>query len=147
MRKSWPFVRLNDVITIHPQPCPCGSAFRVIEQIQGRADDLFWGVRVDDGQVQFIFADYIRRAIVLISDRILEYQVTQLAPDHVRVRLLVDDSSPHERITKAARQAIEQVFASYACRKPRVEVEFGEPLPNPRSNKLIRVHRTFEVEH
>jgi putative adenylate-forming enzyme len=147
-KTSQPIIRyeLNDVITISPCPCPCGSAFRVIEQIQGRADDLFWGSRVDDGQMQFIFADYIRRAIVLLSEQILEYQVTQLAPDHVRVRLLVDDPSAHERIAEAARQAIERVFASYACRKPRVEVKFGEPLPNPRSEKLIRVRRAFEVE-
>ena len=161
-KTSQPIVRyeLNDVITISPRPCACGSAFRVIEQIQGRADDLFWGSRVDNGQMQFIFADYIRRAIVLLSEQILEYQVTQLAPDHVRVRLLVDEPSAHERIVeadptlcradptlcRAARQAIEQVFASYACHKPRVEVEFGEPAPNPQSNKLIRVHRAFEVE-
>jgi putative adenylate-forming enzyme len=147
-KTSQPIIRyeLNDVITISPRPCPCGSAFRVIEQIQGRSDDLFWGPRIDDGQMQFIFPDYVRRAIVLISEQILEYQVTQLAPDRVRVRLLVEDLSAQERIAEAARHAIEQVFASYACRGPRVEVEFGEPLPNPQSNKLIRVHRAFDVE-
>jgi putative adenylate-forming enzyme len=147
-KTSQPIVRyeLNDVITISPRPCPCGSSFRVIEQIQGRADDLFWGVRADDGQMQFIFADYIRRAIILLSEQILEYQVTQLAPDWVRVRLLVSDPDAHGRIGEAARQAIEQVFVNYACIRPRVEVEFGEPVPNPQSRKLIRVHRAFEVE-
>jgi putative adenylate-forming enzyme len=147
-KTSQPIIRyeLNDVITISPRTCACGSAFRVIEQIQGRADDLFWGIRADSGQMQFIFADYIRRAIVLLSEQILEYQVTQLAPDRVRVRLLVEDPSAHERMAEAARRAIEQVFAGYACHRPRVEVEFGEPLPNPESNKLIRVRRAFEVE-
>jgi putative adenylate-forming enzyme len=147
-KTSQPIIRyeLNDVITISPHTCPCGSSFRVIEQIQGRADDLFWGVRADDGQMQFIFPDYIRRAIVLLSEQILEYQVTQLAPDLVRVRLLVNDPDAHEQIAEAARQAIKQVFVNYACTKPRVEVEFGEPKPNPQSNKLIRVHRAFEVE-
>jgi putative adenylate-forming enzyme len=147
-KTSQPIIRyeLNDVITISPDSCPCGSSFRVIEQIQGRADDLFWGARVEDGQMQFIFADYIRRAIVLLSDQILDYQVTQLAPDRVRVRLLLDDLDASEPTATAAQQAIQGVFARYNCHAPRVEVEFGEPEPNPRSNKLIRVHRAFEVE-
>ena len=96
--------------------------------------------------MQFLFPDYVRRAIVLISDEIHEYQVTQLAPDRVRVRLLVSDPSAQQRLAEAAQQSIQQVFATYACLKPRVEVEFGEPAPNPRSHKLIRVHRAFDVE-
>jgi putative adenylate-forming enzyme len=147
-KTSQPIVRyeLNDVVTVSPHTCPCGSSFRVIEQIQGRADDLFWGVRTRDGQMQFIFPDYIRRAVILLPEQIQEYQVTQLAPDQVRVRLLVGDLGAQERIAGEAQQAIQQIFASYGCTRPRVEVEFGEPLPNPHSLKLIRVHRTFEVE-
>jgi putative adenylate-forming enzyme len=147
-KTSQPIVRyeLNDVLIVSPQACPCGSAFRVIEQIQGRADDLFWGVRTEGGQMQFIFPDYIRRAIILLSDQIREYQVTQLAPDQVRVRLLISDPAAHQRTAEAARQGIQRVFASYACIEPHVEVEFGEPMPHPQSQKLVRVHRAFELE-
>jgi hypothetical protein len=61
------------------------------------------------------------------------------------VRLLVSDPSVQEHIAEEARRDIQQVFANYDCARPRVEVEFGEPAPNPQSLKLIRVHRAFEV--
>jgi hypothetical protein len=96
--------------------------------------------------MQFVFPDYIRRTIILLSEQILEYQVTQLSPDRVRVRLLVSDPRAQQRIAEAAQKGIQQVFASYGCARPRVEVEFGEPVPNSRSLKLIRVHRAFEIE-
>jgi hypothetical protein len=51
-----------------------------------------------------------------------------------------------ERIAQAAREGIRQVFASYGCHEPSVEVEFAVPEPNPRSHKLIRVHRAFDVD-
>jgi len=45
-KKSQPIIRyeLNDIITISRNKCCCGSNFRVIEQIQGRSDDMFWGI-------------------------------------------------------------------------------------------------------
>jgi putative adenylate-forming enzyme len=148
-KTSQPIVRyqLNDVITISPHACACGSSFRVIEQIQGRADDLFWGVRTEGGEMQFIFADYIRRAVISLSEQIQEYQVTQLTPEQVRARLQVEDVCAHERIAGTVRQAIQQVFARYGCIQPHVEVEFDAPEPHPQSLKLIRVRRAFDIEH
>jgi putative adenylate-forming enzyme len=145
-KTSQPIIRyrLNDILTIEPAECPCGSAFRVIRQIQGRSDDVFWGTPVRGGEMQFIFPDYIRRAIIALSDHIDEYQVIQESPDAVLARLQVHDDAEQQRIAEAAREAIRRVFAEYGCHPPRVEVEFGAPVPNPRSLKLIRIHRAFE---
>jgi putative adenylate-forming enzyme len=147
-KTSQPIVRyvLNDIVTVSPRGCPCGSSFRVIEQIQGRADDVFWGMRSDGGGMQFIFPDYIRRAIIVLSDRIEEYQVIQQDTDAVLVRLQVGDPTAHERIADAVRESIQRVFRDYGCHEPRVEVEFAAPQPNPRSDKLIRIHRGFDVD-
>lgn len=147
-KTSQPIVRyaLNDVITIRPGRCACGSAFRVIEQIQGRRDDLFWGARVADGAMQFIFADYIRRAIIFASDHIREYQAVQTAPDAVLVRLELQDPAVGEQTAASVRAAIAGVFAAYGCHPPRIEVVYGPPEPSPHSGKLIRIHRAFEVE-
>jgi putative adenylate-forming enzyme len=147
-KTSQPIIRyrLNDILTIDPAGCPCGSAFRVIQQIQGRSDDVFWGAPVKDGEMQFIFPDYIRRAIIVLSDQIDEYQVIQKSPDAVLARLQVQDDTQQEHIAQAVREAIRRVFTDYGCHPPRVEVEFGLPVPNPRSLKLIRVHRAFEID-
>jgi phenylacetate-coenzyme A ligase PaaK-like adenylate-forming protein len=95
--------------------------------------------------MQFIFPDYIRRAIIALSDQIDEYQVIQNSPDAVLARLQVQDEADEQQIAKATREAIRRVFAEYGCHPPRVEVEFGAPVPNPRSLKLIRIHRAFEA--
>lgn len=146
-KTSQPIIRyrLNDILTIDPARCPCGSAFRVIRQIQGRSDDVFWGARVEGDEMQFIFPDYIRRAIIVLSDQIDEYQVIQRSPDAVLARLQVQDDADQQEIANATQEAIRQVFSKYGCHPPRVEVEFGAPVPNPRSLKLIRIHRAFEA--
>ncbi|MBN1579853.1 MAG: AMP-binding protein [Anaerolineae bacterium] len=147
-KTSQPIVRyaLNDIITIRPEPCPCGSAFRVIERIDGRSDDVFWGARRDTGEMQFIFPDYIRRAIITVSDDIGEYQVIQQAPDAVLVRLQVEDQGNVEQIALGVRDGLRGVFEAYNCHPPRIEIRFEPPLPNPNSNKLIRVHCAFKVD-
>ena len=32
--------RLNDLVTLRETPCDCGSAFRVLDRIDGRCDDV-----------------------------------------------------------------------------------------------------------
>jgi phenylacetate-coenzyme A ligase PaaK-like adenylate-forming protein len=96
--------------------------------------------------MQFIFPDYIRRAIIVLSDQIEEYQVIQESPNDVLVRLQAPDIAAHEQVAQTAAEGIRRVFASYGCHEPHVEVEFVAPEPNPRSHKLIRIHRTFGLD-
>jgi hypothetical protein len=95
--------------------------------------------------MQFIFGDYVRRALIAVSDEIDEYQVIQQAPDQVLVRLLVRDERQTERLANGVQDALRNVFDSYDCHLPKVEVRFEPPLPNPSSGKLIRVQRAFQV--
>ena len=147
-KTSQPVVRyaLNDVVTLSPRRCPCGSHFRMIEQIQGRADDVFWGHREEGESLQFVFPDYIRRAIITVSDQIEEYQVVQTSPEGVIVRLLVADANTQEPIAEDVQEAIQEVFRAYGCRAPQVEVSYEPPAPNVRSSKLVRIQRAFEIE-
>lgn len=147
-KTSQPILRyaLNDVLTLSPEPCPCGSSFRVVQQIQGRADDLFLGVRTDNGQTQTIFPDYIRRAIIVVSDAIKDYQAIQTDFDAVSVHLLVTDTAQLEELAERAKASVQQVFSAHGCYPPEVQVDFSAPLPNPRSAKLVRIHRAFAKE-
>lgn len=147
-KTSQPIVRfeLNDIITISPEKCSCGSSFRVIEHIMGRADDMFWGERKDTNELQYIFPDYIRRAIIISSEHIEEYQAIQKSPTKVLVRVLLQRKErKNEKLTETLQKNIAQVFTSYKCQPPRVEVRFEAPVKNRFSGKLIRIHRAFEV--
>ena len=55
-KRSQPIIRfeLNDAITISPETCSCGSQFRVIDQIWGRNDDMYYGLSSKTKEPQFI---------------------------------------------------------------------------------------------
>ncbi|HUT82628.1 MAG TPA: F390 synthetase-related protein [Candidatus Bathyarchaeia archaeon] len=146
-KKSQPIIRfkLNDIITISPEKCQCGSSFRVIEQIMGRADDLFWGERIDTNELQYIFPDYIRRAIISSSEDIEEYQAIQKNFTRVLVRILTKKGANKEIIAKNIQDNIKTVFSKYSCKEPTIEIRFEPPMKNPNSNKLIRIQRDFKV--
>jgi phenylacetate-coenzyme A ligase PaaK-like adenylate-forming protein len=145
-----PIIRyeLNDLISLDPEPCPCGSSFRVIGRIQGRSDDLFWGCRQDREDLQYIFPDYISRAIITSSEGIEEYQAIQVSPDEVRVTILPSKDNcagREDEIVEAVSAGIREVFWKYRCHAPEVNVLFGKPKAQWESGKLIRILRGFKV--
>ena len=147
-KTSQPIIRyeLNDIITISLNKCSCNSSFRVIEKIQGRADDIFWAKSIKTDEWQYIFPDYISRAIIVASEDIDEYQVIQNSPDDVLVRLQLkngNDSSHFDKNTII--NNINNVFTSYKCRQPKISIVFEKPEFNTNSNKLIRIHRNFNI--
>lgn len=149
-KRSQPIIRyeLNDIITISKEKCACGSAFRVIENIQGRADDVFWAKNSLTGEWQYIFPDYISRAIITASEDIEEYQVLQNSPEEVVVRIQLREQLSPESFTgeTAVRKSIESVFANYHCVKPEVTILYENPRFNVNSNKLMRIQRTFKLD-
>lgn len=141
-KMSVPIIRyaLNDIITISPHRCACGSAFRVITQIQGRSDDMLWARRIRDNRWQPIFPDYIRRSVITASDAITDYQVIQDQPEKFTVRLAPRGD---DRIADAVRLNIQRTFMRFGCAAPSVQVRWESPVPNKNSGKLIRIHRGF----
>jgi putative adenylate-forming enzyme len=145
-KRSQPIIRyeLNDIITISPEKCRCGSSFRVIERIQGRADDIFWSRSSITGEWQYIFPDYISRAIISSSDDIDEFQVVQESPSLIRVILKLREVPDQKSgIQEAVKQNIKDLFSRYNCVLPDISVEPGNPEPNSNSQKLIRIYRNF----
>lgn len=148
-KRGQPIIRyqLNDIITISPEKCTCGSNFRVIENIQGRADDLFWGKKADGNGMQFIFPDLVTRAVITASENIDEYQVIQNAPDSIFVRIELKNKRDEGGFEKDVLISnVKNLFEVYRCVPPRVELRFEKVEANERSNKLIRIKRNFDVK-
>ncbi|MFH1175560.1 MAG: F390 synthetase-related protein [bacterium] len=147
-KKSQPIIRyeLNDIITISPKKCQCGSSFRVIENIQGRSDDIFWAKNIKNGEWQYIFPDYISRAIITASEDIDEYQAIQNSPDDILVRIQLRDGAGKEQFdSQAVEKNISDVFNGYGCKPPKIMVALEKPEFNKNSNKLIRIRRNFSL--
>jgi phenylacetate-coenzyme A ligase PaaK-like adenylate-forming protein len=137
---------LNDIISIRRDKCQCGSSFRVIENIQGRADDLFWAKNIKTDEWQYIFPDYISGAIITASEDIDEYQAIQNSPDDVLVRIqLRNGVNQNQFNNQAILKNIINVFNDYNCKPPKISIVFEKPEFNKNSNKLIRIHRNFNL--
>ena len=148
-KRSQPIIRfvLDDSIIISKSSCSCGSSFRVIEKIIGRTDDLYWAQRKDRDELQCIFPDYIRRAIITSSDKIEDYQAIQ--KDYTTILIRVFSKAENDdkgQIINSISKNVKNVFASYKCTEPDIKVIFEKPVRNPTSNKLIRIIRDFEID-
>lgn len=69
--------RLNDILRVADTPCACGRADRTIAAVEGRADEVLWLPRLQDGQGVAVFPDLLRRAMLYVGNRIAEYRITQ----------------------------------------------------------------------
>ncbi len=134
IRSSQPVIRyeLNDIITELPK-CSCGSEFLAIAQIEGRSDDIL--VFQDAHQKEKrLFPDYFRRAIILASDRIENYQVVQT--DANRIELYTDNDQA-KAIT-----ALEQLLDSHEI--SGVTIETVAQLNQEKGTKLRRIRNDYE---
>jgi len=140
-RKSQPIIRyeLNDIITIGREKCSCGSKFRVIKQIQGRADDMFWGLTRNTKKPHFIFQDFIARAIISISENIEEYQAIQKSYTEITLNIQLKKGTDKEIIKKRLTQKLKEIYKNYNCIEPEIKITFCKTLLNMNFNKLTRI--------
>jgi putative adenylate-forming enzyme len=144
-RKILPFLRyqLNDIIEIEAEPCACGSVFRRVGRIHGRADDIFCLHSRKGEEIRFLFPDYVTRAINQASEEITEFQAIQHNMEQIEIRLQL-------RVEVQRAEIEAQIMRNLEYWAQRVdgrlgEVKFTNALPerNVNSLKLIRVVRRF----
>ncbi len=142
--------RLNDLIEIDEKPCGCGSCFKVIKQIHGRADDLFYlksrNLKIGrNGETQtcILFPDYIRRSINQASDAVLEYQVIQHSIDSIEIRLKLKDMKDLSIIEKQILHNLEFWAVKIDGELGNVKFNTDKFEPNPQSKKMIRIERRY----
>lgn len=142
-RRTQPIIRyaLNDVLQMEEQICPCGSPFRVISAIEGRSDDVCYFSK-PDGRLRPFFPDTIRRAILLASPDVLDYQAFQERPGHLRVHLSVAESAHFEVAANQVRDLIHDTVDQYGCMAQEVTILEGlEPsAPGAKRRRVVRLY-------
>ena len=110
--RALPLIRyeITDEVTILSQPCPCGSAHRMVADIQGRLDDTF----VYDGRRVH---PHVFRSALGRHAGIVEYQVRQTTDG---ARIAVRCGAPVD--LQAVRDHIVEALAAAGLRRPTVVV-------------------------
>jgi phenylacetate-CoA ligase len=143
-RTTQPIIRyrLNDVLRMADRPCRCGSPFRVIEAIEGRADDICYFIDAG-GALRPFFPDTVRRMILQADETILDYQAFQGGAGQLRIHLAVAPGSDFGPVARTVSEQVAAVVASYGCRPPAVSVELGLAPLTPGA-KRRRVQRLWQ---
>lgn len=138
-RRTQPIIRyrLNDVLRLESDRCACGNPWRTIAAIEGRSDDALEFHSADGPRL--VFPDTIRRAVLLASDRVLEYAAVQSSPNELRISLEV--ARGHEiAALEAVRESLRRELSSYGIRDAILKVELGI-APDAANVKRRRVRR------
>ncbi|MEJ8544270.1 F390 synthetase-related protein [Brevibacillus borstelensis] len=144
--------RLNDVLTERKTPCPCGSVFLALEQIEGRADDVFYFPSAQDAACSAgsgeklgpFFPDFVRRAVMTASPGIEEYIVRQKSPEQVEVSLVISPAYRREDAEEEVRRKLRREAERQGYVPPAIA--FAPYQPPERGRKLRRVERMFQPD-
>lgn len=124
-----PLIRyeIDDEVTVLAEPCPCGSAFTRVADVQGRADDMFvypGGVAVHP---------HVFRSRLAREAAVVEYQVRQTAGG-AEILLRASGAVDTDRLALDVSDALTGV----GCDRPLVSAALVDALPRLGTGKLQR---------
>jgi phenylacetate-CoA ligase len=130
--RAQPLIRLaiSDMVTIDPEPCPCGRTLRRMRAIDGRADDVLelGGVTVHPLQFGVVTADRAVR----------EFQVVQHG-ERLRLRVVLRERSAVAEATHRLRERVAERLAGLGVDGVTIEVVTCEQIERPPGGKLQMV--------
>ncbi len=133
--------RLNDVLRIAEQPCPCGRAERAIAAVDGRADEVLWLPACDTGKAAAIYPDLIRRAMLLAGPALREFDVAQDGL-HMTVGLLADGdcTATIARVTAE----LDTLWRDLGVTPPTIAFTDWQPPPPGGKRRRVRLQNAPE---
>lgn len=108
--------RLNDVLRVRAEACPCGHAAMALETVEGRCDDILWLPARHDGGLAALYPDTIRHAISIAPQTLPDYRVEQHG---ALLHIAVADglAASFDGVAQALRQAaVRQGLRAPECR-------------------------------
>ncbi|MEO1220751.1 MAG: F390 synthetase-related protein [Pseudomonadota bacterium] len=78
--------RMNDLLELSDEACPCGSAFQRVNAVHGRADDCFV-LPAHSGKSITVTPDVIRNSLIDAYADLTDFRAIQTGKDSVRVEL------------------------------------------------------------
>jgi len=133
-----PLVRydLGDSVTVYDEPCPCGSAFPVVE-VQGRQGDVL-RFRTDGGREVPVFPLALSSVVEAIPG-VRRAQVVRTAPSTLQVRLDLHEADDERAVWDRVGRALQTFLQEQGVTGVSVERATEPPGRHPRSGKFRHV--------
>jgi len=116
-RRTQPIIRyrLDDVLHLRKEPCPCGSPCTAISSVEGRVGDILQGQREGESPRE-IFADFIRRRVLMSAPTLSDYGVRQIAPNELELYLLPETVETREAVSSG----LKELYLELGCSTPKI---------------------------
>ena len=131
-----PLLRLEvtDLVTLDPDPCPCGRTLVRAAAIHGRSDDVLSLPARDGGRVA---VHPLQFALLTRDPQVREFQVVQDGPAlHIRVVPSPPVTTGDDRLETRLDQAVTRQLQGLGVHDPQVTVERRSELPRSAGGKL-----------
>jgi phenylacetate-CoA ligase len=131
-----PLLRLEvtDLVTLDPDPCPCGRTLVRASAIHGRSDDILSLPTRHGGRVS---VHPLHFALLTRDPQVREFQVVQHGPA-LRIRIVPSHPAPADdnRLETRLGQAVAHQLLGLGVQDPQVTVERRQQLPRSPGGKL-----------
>jgi phenylacetate-CoA ligase len=131
-----PLLRLEvtDLVTLDPDPCPCGRILARTSAIHGRSDDVLTLAARQGGRVA---VHPLHFALLSRDPQVREFQVVQDGPA-LRIRIVPTQAATagDDRLETRLGQAVAQQLLGLGVRDPQVTVERRQELARSAGGKL-----------
>lgn len=137
---TMPVIRhaLGDTAVAGPSPCPCGSPFSTIQDLQGRIIDF---LTLPDGRELHPF-ELLNEIVLGASDWISEYQLIQEETD--RFRLLI---VPRRLVGSDELARLHTIFLEKVGAGAHLQIEWVEQIPSDATGKFHFCRSLVEVRN
>ena len=122
-----PLIRyeITDILTMSPDPCPCGRPFRIIAIVEGRSDDVIY-LHTPQGREVPVHPIHFDNAIGMIHG-IKEYCVVHEA-NGIDINVVLKEGVSREEVTARLRANLRENLELLGVKYPDIRVRFVDRI-------------------
>ncbi len=143
VNRTQPLIRyvIPDLVTIRPEPCPCGRPYRVVAGIEGRNDDILR--LVGRGGAEIVVHPLVLRSPMAAVPGVRQYRMLHDERGfHVRAALRTGFGV--DETTAAIRQGVSAAITALGAARPEIDIEVVDWIEDGRDAagkfRLIESH-------